>query len=146
MHYALCNFTPFSLCILSFRAPTLCVIKNMHYDSMHYENFDCIDIVQKTTYLQLHPSVLSRIRSRVSLSQAHFRIQLLPSSTPLYHQKHAQCTSFLPRDIFTCHPCGASRLFRSHIPTVIDIRTTTAVPICPAALLARSLQPFFSNS
>ena len=34
----------------------------MHYDRMHYENFDCIDIVQKTTNLQLHPSVLSRIR------------------------------------------------------------------------------------
>ena len=41
MHYALCFNTIFSLCILQFRAPNPCISRNMHYNTMHYENYDC---------------------------------------------------------------------------------------------------------
>ena len=42
MHYALCIFTMFFLCILQFRGSIQCIIQNMQYEVMRYENFDCI--------------------------------------------------------------------------------------------------------
>ena len=41
MHYALCIFTMFFLCILQFRGSIQCIIQNMQYEVMRYENFDC---------------------------------------------------------------------------------------------------------
>ena len=41
MHYALCLNTIFSLCILQFRASNPHISRNMHYDNMHHENYNC---------------------------------------------------------------------------------------------------------
>jgi hypothetical protein len=35
----------FFLCILQFRVETQCIMRNMHYDIMHYDIFDCIGLV-----------------------------------------------------------------------------------------------------
>ena len=61
MHYALCIFTMFFLCILQFRGSIQCIIQNMQYEVMHYENFDCI--LQHVTSLLLGPSSNSSFSS-----------------------------------------------------------------------------------
>ena len=65
MHYALCIFTMFFLCILQFRGQSQCIIQNMHYEVMHYENFDCTISFENGlyTYPTKHYSKLNNIRS-----------------------------------------------------------------------------------
>ena len=41
MHYAICNIHPFSPYPDPGTTKTQCIMRIMHYNNMHYENFDC---------------------------------------------------------------------------------------------------------
>ena len=42
MHYAICNIHPFSPYPDPGTTKTQCIMRIMHYNNMHYENFDCM--------------------------------------------------------------------------------------------------------
>ena len=53
MHYAICNIHPFSPYPDPGTTKTQCIMRIMHYNNMHYENFDCISFAFRLPFATL---------------------------------------------------------------------------------------------
>ena len=60
MHYAICNIHPFSPYPDPGSTKTQCIMRIMHYNNMHYENFDCTRLDHYTSQSLLGKNYTSR--------------------------------------------------------------------------------------